>query len=112
CRAAARSPARHHSYAAPGSGVLGQEFQMDTMRSLRSTFVLGALLLLTCPLAGSAQSEPEAPAKGAAGESAERDGRHDFDFEIGTWRTELRRLQNPLSGSSTWVEYTGTSVVR
>jgi len=41
-----------------------------------------------------------------------RDGSHDFDFEIGTWKTHLRRLKNPLSGSTTWVEYEGTTVVR
>ena len=39
-------------------------------------------------------------------------GQHDFDWEIGTWKTEVRRLAKPLSGSSEWVEYTGTSVVR
>ena len=43
---------------------------------------------------------------------AQRDGQHDFDFEIGTWKTQLRRLQRPLSGSTTWVEYEGTTVVR
>jgi hypothetical protein len=43
---------------------------------------------------------------------AQRDGQHDFDFEIGTWKTHLRRLQRPLSGSRTWVEYEGTTVVR
>jgi hypothetical protein len=37
---------------------------------------------------------------------------HDFDFNIGTWTTKLRRLQKPLSGATTWVEYEGTSVVR
>jgi len=37
---------------------------------------------------------------------------HDFDFEIGTWRTHLRRLLHPLTGSSTWVEYDGKTVVR
>jgi len=42
---------------------------------------------------------------------AQRDGQHDFDFEIGTWKTHLRRLQRPLSGSSNWVEYDGTTVV-
>src|SRR6187200_3716348 len=42
---------------------------------------------------------------------AQRDGQHDFDFEIGTWKTHLRRLQRPLSGSTTWLEYDGTSVV-
>ena len=40
-----------------------------------------------------------------------RDGQHDFDFEIGTWKTQLRRLQRPLSKSTTWLEYEGTSVV-
>src|ERR1043166_4110086 len=43
---------------------------------------------------------------------AVRDGQHDFDFEIGKWRTHLRRLVHPLTGSTTWVEYEGTSVVR
>jgi hypothetical protein len=44
--------------------------------------------------------------------AAARDGQHDFDFEIGTWKTHLRRLLHPLSGSTTWVELDGTSVVR
>jgi hypothetical protein len=41
-----------------------------------------------------------------------RDGQHDFDFEIGTWATHLRRLKAPLTGSTDWVEYEGISVVR
>jgi hypothetical protein len=41
-----------------------------------------------------------------------RDGQHDFDFEIGTWKTHLRRLLRPLTGSTEWVEYEGTTVVR
>ena len=40
------------------------------------------------------------------------DGAHDFDFEIGTWKTELRRLRHPLSGDTVWVRYEGTSVIR
>lgn len=40
-----------------------------------------------------------------------RDGQRDFDWEIGNWKTQLRRLQRPLTGSTTWVEYEGTSVV-
>ena len=42
---------------------------------------------------------------------AQKDGQHDFDWEIGTWKTHLRRLQRPLSGSTNWVEYDGASVV-
>ena len=41
-----------------------------------------------------------------------RDGQHDFDFEIGTWKTNVKRLVKPLTGSTTWVEYEGTTVVR
>lgn len=41
-----------------------------------------------------------------------RDGQKDFDFEIGTWKTHLKRLLNPLTGSNNWVEYDGTTVVR
>jgi len=41
-----------------------------------------------------------------------RDGQHDFDFEIGTWRTELKRLVKPLTGSNEWTECHGTTVVR
>jgi hypothetical protein len=44
--------------------------------------------------------------------AAALDGRHDFDFEFGTWRTKLRRLESPLSGSTRWLEYEGTTVVR
>ena len=40
------------------------------------------------------------------------DGQHDFDWEIGTWKTHVRRLVEPLSGVEAWVEYAGTSVVR
>jgi hypothetical protein len=39
-------------------------------------------------------------------------GQHDFDFEIGYWKTHLRRLAHPLTGSTTWIEYQGTTVVR
>lgn len=41
-----------------------------------------------------------------------RDGQHDFDFEIGTWKTHLKRLMHPLSGSTTWLELDGITVVR
>ncbi|MDQ2767313.1 MAG: hypothetical protein M3Y30_09180, partial [Gemmatimonadota bacterium] len=54
-------------------------------------------------------SQTSSPARQA--ESA-RDGSHDFDFEIGTWKTHIRRLQHPLTGSTTWVDYEGSTIVR
>ena len=40
------------------------------------------------------------------------DGSRDFDFHIGTWKTHLKRLVRPLTGSTTWVEMDGTTIVR
>jgi hypothetical protein len=45
------------------------------------------------------------------GSASARDGQRDFDFEIGNWNTHLRRLVRPMTGSSEWVEYRGTTVV-
>jgi hypothetical protein len=42
----------------------------------------------------------------------QRDGAHDWDWDIGTWKTHQRRLLHPLTGSTTWVEYNGTDTVR
>lgn len=45
--------------------------------------------------------------------AADRSGHRDFDWEIGTWTTNVRVLRNPLSGKTPdWAEYQGTSVVR
>lgn len=43
---------------------------------------------------------------------AERDGSRDFDPLVGDWDFHLRRLQRPLTGSTEWVEFVGTSKCR
>jgi hypothetical protein len=63
-------------------------------------WILCSLIILQ-PLYGAEEKKP-----------ALRDGQHDFDFHIGTWKTHLKRLQHPLTGSKNWVEYEGTTVVR
>jgi hypothetical protein len=40
------------------------------------------------------------------------DAQHDFDFHIGTWKTHISRLLHPLTGSTAWAQYDGTTVVR
>lgn len=42
----------------------------------------------------------------------EKSGQKDFDFEIGTWKTSLKRLKHPLSGSTDWLKYEGTTSVK
>ena len=35
-----------------------------------------------------------------------------FDSHIGTWHTHLKRLDRPLTSSTTWLTYDGTTTVR
>ena len=37
---------------------------------------------------------------------------HEFDFDFGTWKTHSSRLLHPLTGSTTWVDLDGTTVVK
>ena len=46
-----------------------------------------------------------------AKETGTEDG-HDFDFDFGTWKTHSSRLLHPLTGSKTWVDMDGVSVVK
>jgi hypothetical protein len=48
----------------------------------------------------------------AAAEPAVRDGAHDFDFNLGTWRTHIRRFADPFSKSPQASELNGTVTVR
>ena len=70
--------------------------------------LLGVILFLH---AGAVFAQPASETPSTAA-SQQRDGQHDFDFEFGTWKTHLRRLLRPLTGSTTWVEYDGITVVR
>lgn len=81
----------------------------DAPRHLRICLLVCGLLVALQSRPALAQS-PSAPAKPSAAE--QRDGQHDFDFEIGRWKTRLSRLVHPLTGSTEWVRYEGTTVVR
>lgn len=60
----------------------------------------------------SAAAATPTPPPAVAAPAELPDGSRDFDFEHGEWTIELSRLVAPLTGSTTWTEYTGTSVVR
>jgi len=91
---------------------LRYESKMAARKHLRTYFLLFGFVLACQAPPRLAQSNPGAKAASPSPSSKERDGQHDFDFEIGTWQTRLSRLVHPLSGSTNWVEYTGTTVVR
>jgi hypothetical protein len=79
---------------------------------LRAFLLLCSLAVILQPFQGFAQNKPAATGTSPQPAPTQRDGQHDFDFEIGAWKTHLKRLLNPLTGSNKWVEYEGTTVVR
>ena len=80
------------------------------LRNLRQIWAMPFLLTAVDAMAmGAPPAKPEpAPAAPAV---TERDGSHDFDWEIGSWATSVKVLRNPLSPKATWVEFNGTSVI-
>jgi hypothetical protein len=93
-----------------GLGPEHRGLRMNTHIKILKLFVLFSLFLALVPTRVIARFKPIA--SGTSPQPAQPDGQHDFDFEIGSWRTHVKRLVHPLTGSSTWVEYEGTSVVR
>jgi hypothetical protein len=86
-----------------------QEIVISPRRSRALALLVGVVLVggaLIEPVTAMAQPKPAGPV------SARRDGQRDFDFEIGTWKTQLSRRLRPLTGSNEWARYSGTSVVR
>ena len=85
---------------------------MNALKYVRRCLPVWSLLLTLLPFPVRAQQNSDASRAIPKHTPTERDGQHDFDFEIGTWKTHLRRLVHPLTNSTNWVEYEGTTVVR
>lgn len=81
---------------------------MNALKHIRTYLLVCSLVVILQPLQGIAQQNSDAAKTGPQ----QHDGQHDFDFEIGTWKIHLKRLDHRLVGSTTWVEFDGTSVTR
>jgi hypothetical protein len=76
-------------------------------------WVLCGLVVALLPLQQFAQSNSSPPGTNPQPAAPERrDGQHDFDFELGSWKIHLKRRLNPLTGSNKWVEFDGTTVTK
>jgi len=82
---------------------------MTSCKYVRTYLLACGLVVILQPLPVVAQLNSNAS---EASQPPERDGQHDFDFEIGSWKSHGSRLVHPLTGSKTWAEFNGTSVVR
>ncbi len=88
------------------------ELRLTAFKHIRAFLLAYSLVAVLQPLQLRAQQNIDASSASRPQTSAEQGGQHDFDFEIGTWKTHLSRRLHPLTGSTTWVEYEGISVVR
>lgn len=85
---------------------------MNMHRLVRTCLALSLMAIAMHSFRAGAQQPADDAPKSDARPSADRDGQHDFDWEIGSWKTHLKRRLRPLTGSDDWVEYEGTTVVR
>ena len=86
---------------------------MIAPRRIRIYFLLCAFSTLASLLQSApalAQTAPAAAPPPAQQAATPRDGQHDFDPLIGSWKYHLKRRLHPLTGSTTWVELEGTGV--
>ena len=75
-----------------------------TSAAFTACLALAVYVFIGMPPAVSADSK-------SSGQTAATDGRRDFDWEFGVWKTHLKRRLHPLSGSQDWAEYEGTTTV-
>jgi hypothetical protein len=83
---------------------------MNALKHIRTYFLLCSAVAVLQPLHGLARQT--AGTSTAIQPAIEKDGQHDFDFEIGTWKSHGSRRLHPLTGSVTWAEFDGISIVR
>ena len=74
----------------------------------RRTGVLATLMGVSVLTAAHAQSTTPSPPL----QPVLADGRHDFDFEVGTWKAHVKTLVHRLSNANDWEELDGTVVTR
>lgn len=82
------------------------------IKRILAYLMMCSLVVVLEPLQGPAQQNSDPAKTGSPQAVTLRDGQHDFDFELGTWKIHLKRLEHRLTGSTTWVEFDGTSVTR
>jgi len=75
--------------------------------SFKNRFTSTLAFTVACGLASVLQ-----PVQGFADTTVARDGQHDFDFHLGSWKSEISHLKGALTGSTTWEKCEGSLVAR
>ncbi len=91
----------------PNSSRFEQAFSIDGGKTWETNWVM----TFTRVTDGGPPEEGSALSK-AGSVPGDRDASHDFDWEFGEWTLQVKRLTDPLSGSTNWLPMRGTVVVR
>jgi hypothetical protein len=78
--------------------------ELDSFDAGSDRLGIGNDLLCLYPRVGLSQTPTPAPVM--------RDGQHDFDFNIGVWKTHIKRFLDPFEGGTKSIELTGNVTVR
>ncbi len=95
----------HHfeeSYSDDGGKTWAPAFIADLTREKQPA----AAATSSAPVSTAAEQADNLP------EGQSNDGQHDFDFDFGAWKTHSSRLLHPLTGSTTWVDMDGATIVK
>ena len=90
--------------------IMNVKKMLNSVRKVGRTLLLTAIVGCLLSIGALSQAAAAAPQQQTSGQL--RDGQHDFDFNLGTWKTHIRRLVHPLTGSNDWVDLNGTVHVR
>lgn len=100
----------------PDTHHFEQSFSYDGGRTWEQNFVATLTRLADGAPAAATATQPQAQGSGAPASTyaaaAAVPGQHDFDWQFGSWKIDMSRLQQPLSGSTNWTPLRGTVVVR
>jgi hypothetical protein len=92
----------------PNSAHFEQSFSNDGGKTWEVNWITDQTRVSEAAFEAAKRQFAVATKASAPADSAERDGQHDFDPLFGSWKYELKRRTNPMTGSNTWVDLAGT----